>query len=400
MSYSTQTVGHTAGLAAEHDLSPTACSALPRQKDRYYRPELDVLRCLAFLMVFTSHMPATGPAAHGFSPLPALEESGGAGVCVFFTLSAFLITELLLREKEETGTIHRTAFYVRRILRIWPLYFVAVAISVLVPLVYHRWVAPLHFVLPYLFFSGNIATSLSGTYPRNGMLAPLWSISVEEQFYLAWPLLLCAKGRAGAWRAVLWILPIAWAVDLWLPWRAAPRDPNLWTNSLSQFQYFALGALISLYFHRKPVSISAAGRVGMVVASAAFFFLAVDPFHFLFEVGPARPLPILAGYLCNDAACILLLVGMLDARLPRLFNPLRYLGRISYGMYVFHYTLWIGMTALVVRVLHWQLASALPALYFAVLGLTIAASACSYRFFEKPFLRFKDRFSFVLSRPD
>jgi peptidoglycan/LPS O-acetylase OafA/YrhL len=329
-----------------------------------------------------------------------MEESGGAGVCVFFTLSAFLITELLLREKEETGTIHRAAFYVRRLLRIWPLYFVAVAISVLVPLVYHRWVAPLHFVLPYLFFSGNIATALSGTYPRNGMLAPLWSISVEEQFYLAWPLLLGWKGRAGAWRAVLWILPIAWAVDLWLPWRAAPRDPNLWTNSLSQFQYFALGALISLYFHRKPVSIGAAGRVGLLAASASLFFLAVDPFHFLFEVGPTRPIPILAGYLCNDAACVLLLVGILGARLPRLFNPLRYLGRISYGMYVFHYTLWIGMTALVVRVLHRQLASVLPALYFAVLGLTIAISACSYRFFEKPFLRFKDRFSFVLSRPD
>ncbi len=374
-------------------------SALGAKQGRYYRPELDVLRCIAFLMVFTSHIPAIGPASHAFSLLGVVEESGGTGVCVFFALSAFLITELLLREKEETGTIHRSAFFIRRILRIWPLYFVAVAISVAVPLVYHRWVAPLHFVLPYLLFSGNIATSALGAYPRNGMLAPLWSISVEEQFYLLWAFLLFWKGRAGAWFAILGILPAAWAVDLLIPWHGGARDPNLWTNSLSQFQYFALGALISLRFHRRPVRITRLGRIVVLASAGVFLFLAADPFHFLFNVAPARPVTMLAGYLCNDAACILLLVGMLGANMPRFTYPLRYLGKISYGMYVFHYTLWIGMTAVVVRLLHRQLAGVLPELYVAVLGLTIGISAFSYRYFEKAFLRLKERYAFVPSRP-
>jgi peptidoglycan/LPS O-acetylase OafA/YrhL len=386
-------------VAAEGDLGLPGNPAPDGKRERYYRPELDVLRCVAFLMVFTSHIPATGNTPSGFSLLGTVEESGATGVCVFFTLSAFLITELLLREREETGVIHRAAFYIRRILRIWPLYFVAVAISIAVPFVYHRWVAPLHFVLPYLLFSGNIATSALGAYPRNGMLAPLWSISVEEQFYLLWALLLFWKGRSGAWFAILGILPVAWAVDLLIPWHGGARDPNLWTNSLSQFQYFALGALVSLHFHRRPVHLSRLSRVAMLAGAGVFLFLAADPFHFLFSMAPERPVTMLAGYLCNDAACILLLVGILDARMPRFANPLRYLGKISYGMYVFHYTLWIGMAAVVVRLLHHPLGAVLPELYVAVLALTIGISALSYQYFEKPFLRLKQHFSFVLSRP-
>jgi peptidoglycan/LPS O-acetylase OafA/YrhL len=401
MAQASQETQNEAGLlpAVETSLGVQGRPALVSKHGRYYRPELDVLRCIAFLMVFTSHIPATGPAPSGFSLLTVVEESGGTGVCVFFALSAFLITELLLREQEETGTIHRSAFYVRRILRIWPLYFVAVAVSVAVPFVYQRWVAPLHFVLPYLLFSGNIATSALGAYPRNGMLAPLWSISVEEQFYLLWPLLLFWKGRSGAWFAILGILPLAWAVDLFISWHGGARDPNLWTNSLSQFQYFALGALISLYFHRRPVNLTRLGRVAMLAGASVFLFLAADPFHFLFDMAPERPVTILAGYLCNDAACILLLVGMLGARMPRFTNPLRYLGKISYGMYVFHYTLWIGMTGVVVRLLHRQLAGVLPEIYFTVLALTIGVSALSYHYFERSFLRLKERFAFVLSRP-
>jgi peptidoglycan/LPS O-acetylase OafA/YrhL len=400
MAQTSQQTQSEAGLMPKVESSPEVRgrSALISKQGRYYRPELDVLRCIAFLMVFTSHIPATGAAPSGFSLLPVVEEAGGTGVCVFFALSAFLITELLLREKE-AGTIHRAAFYIRRILRIWPLYFVAVAISVAVPFVYHRWVAPLHFVLPYLLFSGNIATSVLGAYPRNGMLAPLWSISVEEQFYLLWALLLFWKGRSGAWLAILGILPLAWAVDLIIPWHGGSRDPNLWTNSLSQFQYFALGALISLHFHRRPVNLTGLSRVAMLAGAGVFLFLAADPFHFLFDMAPEHPVTILAGYVCNDAACILLLVGILGASMPRFTNPLRYLGKISYGMYVFHYTLWIGMTAVVVRLLHRRLADVLPELYLVVLALTIGISALSYHYFEKSFLRLKERFAFVLSRP-
>lgn len=365
---------------------------------RYYRPELDVLRCLAFLMVFTSHIPAIPGTPSGTTILSTIEEAGATGVCVFFTLSAYLITELLLRERDATSTIHRSAFYLRRILRIWPLYFVAVLLSVLGAAAYHRWAAPPRFVLPYLLLCGNIATSVFGTYPRNGLLAPLWSISVEEQFYLLWPLLLYWKGRAGIKVALFVIFPLAWCVDLLLPLSGASRDPNLWTNSLSQFQYFAIGALVALLLHRHPLQLSRLHRAGMLLTALPLLALASWPFHFLFDVAPVRPLPILAGYLCNDAACLLLLVGFLGAKVPQWAHPLQYLGKISYGMYVFHFTIWIGLAAAATRVLHLPLGHVLPALYVAVLATTIAISACSYHFFEKPFLRLKERFAFIPSR--
>ena len=380
---------------------PSAAEIVPapgQKAHRYYRPELDVLRCMAFLMVFTSHIPAMGPTPSGFSALSTVEEAGASGVCVFFTLSAFLITELLLREKEETGTIHRLAFFLRRMLRIWPLYFAAIFISVAATFVYHRWTAPAHFVVPYLLLCGNVATSVLGHYPRNGLLAPLWSISVEEQFYLLWPFLLFSMGRGGVKLAIALILPIAWGVDLLVPLLGGARDPNLWTNSLSQYQYFAIGALLALLLHRRPLGLRAPIRALMLALAIALLGLAAFPFHFLFAVPPERPFSILAGYLCNDAACVLLLVAALGAHVPRWANPLRYLGKISYGMYVFHFTIWIGLAAAMTRLLHLSLRSIMPGLYGLVLCVTILVSALSYEYFEKRFLRLKERLAFVPSR--
>src|SRR5258708_24969859 len=95
--------------------------------DSFYRPGLDILRALAFLLVFVAH----GLVSELDKPtqLGAIGRAGEFGVCVFFFLSSYLITELLLREKRETHTIHIPAFYVRRILRIWPLYFAMLGVG-------------------------------------------------------------------------------------------------------------------------------------------------------------------------------------------------------------------------------------------------------------------------------
>src|ERR1700685_180016 len=95
--------------------------ATQTRADSFYRPGLDILRVLAFLLVFFAH----GLIRHLDKPtqLGAIGRAGGFGVCIFFFLSSYLITELLLREKSDTNTIRIPSFYVRRILRIWPLYF-------------------------------------------------------------------------------------------------------------------------------------------------------------------------------------------------------------------------------------------------------------------------------------
>src|SRR3954467_3123568 len=103
---------------------------------RFYRPELDLLRLLAFALVFLTHGPRLGHSSVSWRQALFAAYNNGAhsgiyGLCLFFFLSSYLITELLLREQETTGTVHLASFYRRRILRIWPLYYLAVGLSAL-----------------------------------------------------------------------------------------------------------------------------------------------------------------------------------------------------------------------------------------------------------------------------
>src|SRR4051812_38011880 len=162
---------------------------------RFYRPELDALRFFAFLCVFAFHWMDYVPVDPKTQPtLVAVLTAGAFGVPVFFLLSSFLIVELLLREREQTGDIHIKSFYVRRILRIWPLYFAVfyglIALGYFLPNVatkdYRAWIA-------FTFFAGNWFIMRHGWIA--GPIDPLWSIAVEEQFYIAVPLLLKIGGR-------------------------------------------------------------------------------------------------------------------------------------------------------------------------------------------------------------
>ena len=199
---------------------------------RFYRPELDVLRFIAFLMVFIVHrmdfMPID-PAQHYW--LYNICLLGDLGVPVFFLLSSFLITELLFRESDETGTIQLKAFYMRRILRIWPLYF----------LVFYGLVILTQFVpwsgakdpatwLAFTFFAGNWWICLHGwvpAYPVN----PLWSVSVEEQFYIAIPIIALYLRRPGVKTVSLFLIAVSYiAVVLYAlhpRWLQQPMDEQL-----------------------------------------------------------------------------------------------------------------------------------------------------------------------------
>lgn len=99
---------------------------------RFYRPELDAVRFFAFFSVFLFH--ASNFATRFTTAQEALGYSGKFGVCLFFVLSSYLIAELLIRERDQTGTVHIGSFYMRRILRIWPLYFGFIALCIVIGL--------------------------------------------------------------------------------------------------------------------------------------------------------------------------------------------------------------------------------------------------------------------------
>ncbi len=171
-------------------------------KSGSYFPNLDGIRFIAFLMVFSLHYYATAIDTLGIEEgnfkaiLLQFIANGTAGVHIFFVLSGFLITYLLLKEKEKTGKINVIYFYIRRALRIWPLYFVIIGFSLVIyPVIriYFDADAPLYYKpLYYIFFLGNfdiinIQRFHDGIIP--GFLEVTWSLSIEEQFYAVWPLL-------------------------------------------------------------------------------------------------------------------------------------------------------------------------------------------------------------------
>ena len=169
--------------------------------NKIFFPNLEGLRFFAFFVVFINH--ATGSLRYNnHSDTYAFIRShffwnGDLGVSFFFVLSGFLITYLLLKEKELKGKINIRNFYFRRVLRIWPLYFLVVGLCLFVfPKFSH--VLPGWFAIdpdtsgisPWLYvtFLGNFDYLLNGI--NNFMIGVLWSVSIEEQFYLFWPLII------------------------------------------------------------------------------------------------------------------------------------------------------------------------------------------------------------------
>ena len=357
---------------------------------RFYRPELDALRFAAFLLVFFDH----GSGIFHSELVTRFGEASRCGLQLFFILSSYLISELLLREREKTGTIHLKAFFVRRILRIWPLYFVFLAAMYVAARFGHGYF-PTRALMAFLLLAGNWYTYVYGFLLFG--VGILWSISVEEQFYLLWPFLVRAGG-ARALRALIPCVLLVSAGALWYSGHFHLNNEKYWYNSLIQFQYFALGALLALLLHRREAPFRPIHRVGWFAGFAAAFLLLVFRFpvvslHRVIGTGGQ-----FAAFGLLGVTGVCLFLGFYGLPISGPWRPLLYLGRISYGLYVFHQFAQ-QVTESVLRRLHLLGSAASPWLYLACsLALSICLAAASYRFLEMPFLRLKSRFTFVRSR--
>jgi peptidoglycan/LPS O-acetylase OafA/YrhL len=384
----------------------------PSRREHYYRPELDVVRFLAFLLVFLFHdrlsiadprlalLPRSFLARFGM-----IETSSSFGVSLFFCLSAFLIFELLLRERRISGTVSVKQFYIRRILRLWPLFYAGIALGVLSALIPAPNVPELHAIVWFAVFLGGWWCTLYNA--PGGAFDPLWSISVEEQFYLVapWVAKYCSRPLIAAFCALL--LAVSNGCLFYLGATGAASH-WMWFNSAVQFQCFAVGILLCLALRGQVPHTALWLRAVMVIAAFAGWYIAI----LLSTVenagtGFARGVGWTASYDLISLGCVLLLLGFLgiDAKfLPRWAVAL---GRISYGLYVFHmfvlrifYPFHLGhrlTLAIPFRVLRLCLSEsidvALPLL------ATCLVAALSYRFFETPFLRLKKRHSIIASQP-
>ena len=379
---------------------------------QYYRPELDVLRFFAFLSVFCYHaLPGVEVGNHsGWERaaaigLSAFKSAGSFGVCLFFVLSSFLITELLIRERSKTGTVHIKAFYTRRILRIWPLYFFFLFVGFLLGHLVPEWNLETPRLLAFLALLGNWYVAVFG-WSANP-IAPLWSISIEEQFYLIWPGLAKVGGRSAILLLSVLLLPVSCLAIYLLARYTQGASQAIWASSLVQFEFFGLGALVALLLNGRVPLLSTSSRFAMVAAAGILWIGAEIFFHLRESVLLSGPLSYVTGYQMVAIGCVLLLLGFLGVAQEWAPRGLIYLGKISYGLYVFHYLcldLAMRMVAPAARagnaIRYGRIEIAIRSLggISAGLLLTILFAAASYRFLEKPFLKLKERFTFVTSR--
>ncbi|HKO62277.1 MAG TPA: acyltransferase [Pyrinomonadaceae bacterium] len=362
---------------------------------RFYHPEIDVLRFFAFFIVFIHHtFPSNAQTYLDYGLSPALAHlassvvlSGGLGVDIFLVLSSYLITELFIRESAEYGRVNVRAFYFRRALRIWPLYYGFLALLILTPGSAGGYL-DLKYTLTFLLFAGNWACAWWG-YPPSAA-APLWSVSIEEQFYLLWPLVINAFGIKRIVQVSVAMLFIAFGARLVLI-IADTKPPGIWCNTFARLDPIACGALLAVSLRGAAPSIRKNKRVIMCLAGATLFVV-VSGFTRTAGWSSLIFFPAVA------VGSVLIFLSCLSATMikNRWSAALIYLGRISYGLYVFH------LLALTIAA-RWSSFSNEPTRLAAkfLLGaiLTLLFAVVSYEVFEKYFLRLKEKYARVPSRP-
>ncbi|PVX46933.1 peptidoglycan/LPS O-acetylase OafA/YrhL [Flavobacterium sp. 103] len=382
---------------------------MPKTSDtiRFYRPELDALRFFAFMCVFFFHFMDYVPVDQKTQPIFYTFCTAGAfGVPIFFLLSSFLIVELLLRELKKTDTIHIKSFYTRRILRIWPLYF-AVFIGLIILGQFIPGVATnkVYAWLAFLFFYGNWYIFHFGWI--GGPIDPLWSIAVEEQFYIAIPLLTKMGGRKLLTKVSIALLIVSYALCVYYAKLQYSGESGQWLNSFFQFQFFAAGALLAIFLKGRIPKWTISIRFILFIIALFCWFFAVYGFGVKSYDGHPTVSGAILGWLLVLGGSTLFFLTTLGT--PQKFIPksLVYLGRISFGLYMFHSLVFHLVfnnfkTYWEKPLLHWKFSSMTISVIGTILVFvfTVGMASLSYRYFERPFLKLKERFAIINSRPE
>lgn len=352
---------------------PEPASVVRAQPVRHQRPDIQGLRALAVVLVIANHVTA----------VPA---GGFIGVDVFFVISGFLITGLLVRERERTGRISFVAFYRRRVRRILPAALVVTAVTVLVGFVAFARVRFDALVVDAIWatlFSANWRLVLTGTdyLHATDALSPLqhyWSLSVEEQFYFVWPVVLVITMALAARRkrfsaavaiSIIGVLSLAFGI-----WETTTHPTSAYFSTFSRAWELAAGALLALGSHHLKRIRHRARQVLLWGGLATILGSAV-----LLTSGSAFPAPSAAIPVLGAVA--LIASGTGTDRPP--WSPLstwvaRKIGDASYSLYLWHFPVYVFAT---VYLTGWE-----RRLIVATLVLTAVLAFASHRWIEKPFL--------------
>jgi peptidoglycan/LPS O-acetylase OafA/YrhL len=361
------------------------------QPARRHFHTFDALRFFAFFKVFLLHLPI-----YFFPWFNVFKTGGGIGVHFFFVLSGFLITYIICEEKTRTGEFNLKKFFARRILRIWPLYYLMVAVAYLLPWVinYFHLSTSGNGYEPNIWISATFLENYRVMYTRSiansTLLSIMWTLCIEEHFYIVWGLLLYWLPIKRLPQLIGACIVIALITRCLCTFNGIPVS-----DLFGHFDLFALGAVPAYLLITQPEKVNSI--IGGITSRTKKLFVA----------GLVALVVIASQYSGNDLVFIwlMLLLGTAFSFLILLTLPdknalyvsdkniLSRMGVYTYGLYLYHILVILALVQ-VYKKLDWALSEPLHAISFiaAALLLTVLCSVASYHVFEKPFLRLKKYF--------
>jgi peptidoglycan/LPS O-acetylase OafA/YrhL len=376
------------------------------KEERVFFTGINGLRFIAALAVIITHIELL-KGVFGFKSYwknPLIFNLGGLGVYFFFVLSGFLITYLLLIEKEKFKTIKIKEFYLRRILRIWPLYYLIIIIGFFVlphfpeihiPYLQDSFIKNFdNNLLLYIFILPNLAYSMYLAVPHIGHI---WSIGVEEQFYLIWPWLIFKTKNVLKLLIRLIIGIIAFKILILIA--SVFLGGEYWFESLKRmvamckFECMAIGGIGAcllqkketkiLYFFYKKITLN----ISLLLIPILIFFtpnIIQDGIHIIYSI--------------LFLIVILNVIGNKNIKVKMDNKVFDFLGKISYGLYMYHFMI-IPIILFFIHKLNLTTNDYFLnfIIYLSVIIVTILISALSFYIFENKFIKLKSKFSPIKS---
>ncbi|OFY47435.1 MAG: hypothetical protein A2W85_01865 [Bacteroidetes bacterium GWF2_41_31] len=376
-----------------------------KKPDRLYYPQFDAIRFFAafLIIIYHSYIAWVGwfgvPGILSIGDYKNLSAFGGhvdklirnmpMGVDIFFFISGYLLTILLVMEKQKYGKINIPKFYIRRGLRIWPLYFFLIAIT---PFIINWLDEKSPEYIWTILFVNNFQTIKTGIWEFP--FAHFWSICIEEHFYIFWPLIIGFVPIRKMIPTVLILIGVSWTYKIYTYIFLVGNWYELYLNTLSRMDVILLGGLLALIYIRKPFVFKLDGYIQLGLLAILLIILSFDNASDISNM--------FNGVLRRPVYIVLLAIPMMDL----MFNPSRinffskrnpvlYLGKVSYGIYMYGNIL----VPIVIKKIIMPYGLYNIYIYFSiVLVLSLLVPIISYELIEKPFLKLKQRFALVKTR--
>ena len=356
-----------------------------------FLPGLNGLRSIASLSVMIGHIAGSSSAFNldfflfgsDEKGLPKSWLLGSYGVTIFFVLSGFLITYLLVLEKEKSE-INIKKFYIRRILRIWPIYYLFFIVCLAV-IFYTQQSISYQTVLYYIFFLANIPFIYSFSIP---LVSHYWSIAVEEQFYLFWPLLL--KNIKNLFLIVFSLVLIQNIIRYFLWWQYPYLEGAIF-SIVNRFDCMMIGGIAAILYYKKHTLFMKLcdNKLAQFISWFLIILLACNV-KFVNAIIDTTIVTLFS---------VVLIVGQINVknRLVNLDIPFfNFIGKISYGIYVYHILIIYLFSNLYSNLILNSIYKTWL-VYGSVILMSIFVAYISYEYFESYFIKFKDKFAVVKS---